>query len=76
VYIGLIPNTELFKGQLNLNQWGYIVTDEKLQASIPGVFVAGDVRDKGLRQVATAIGDGAVAAVSAEHFVEELKIEK
>lgn len=72
VYIGLIPNTGLFKGQLKLNQWDYIVTDEKLQASIPGVFVAGDVRDKGLRQVATAIGDGAVAAVSAEHFVEEI----
>ncbi|MDZ7319476.1 MAG: thioredoxin-disulfide reductase [candidate division KSB1 bacterium] len=73
VYIGLIPNTELFKGQLELNQWGYIVTDEKLQASIPGVFVAGDVRDKGLRQVATAIGDGAVAAVSAEHFIEQVR---
>lgn len=76
VYIGLIPNTELFRGQLELNQWGYIVTDEKLQASIPGVFVAGDVRDKGLRQVATAIGDGAVAAVSAEHYIEQLKSQK
>lgn len=74
VYIGLIPNTDLFKGQFELNQWGYIVTDEKLQASIPGVFVAGDVRDKDLRQVATAIGDGAVAAVSAEHYIEDLKI--
>lgn len=73
VYIGLIPNTDLFKGQLELNQWGYIVADDKLQTSIPGVFVAGDVRDKGLRQVATAIGDGAVAAVSAEHFIEEIK---
>lgn len=73
VYIGLIPNTELFQGQLELNQLGYIVTDEKLQASVPGVFVAGDVRDKGLRQVATAIGDGALAAVSAEKFVEQLQ---
>ncbi len=73
VYIGLIPNTELFQGQLELNQWGYIVTDERLQASVPGVFVAGDVRDKGLRQVATAIGDGALAAVSAERFVEQLQ---
>lgn len=76
VYIGLIPNTELFKGKLELNQWGYIVADEKLQASIPGVFVAGDVRDKSLRQVATAIGDGAVAAVSAEHFIEDLKLKR
>ncbi len=73
VYIGLTPNTELFKGQIELNEWGYIVTDEKLQASVPGVFVAGDVRDKGLRQVATAIGDGAVAAVSAEHYIEQAR---
>ncbi len=72
IYIGLIPNTDLFKGQLELTQWDYIVTDEKLQASVPGVFVAGDVRDKGLRQVATAIGDGAVAAVSAEHYIETI----
>ncbi len=74
VYIGLTPNTDLFKGQLKFNERDYIITDEKLQASIPGVFVAGDVRDKGLRQVATAIGDGAVAAVSAEHYIEDLKI--
>ena len=73
IYIGLIPNSELFKEQLNLNEWGYILTDEKLQTSVPGVFAAGDVRDKGLRQVATAIGDGALAAVSAEHFIEQLK---
>jgi thioredoxin reductase (NADPH) len=76
VYIGLIPNTDLFKGQLDLNQWNYIITDEKLKASVPGVFVEGDVRDKGLRQVATAIGDGAVAAVSVEHFVEGIKFKK
>jgi len=72
VYIGLIPNTDLFKGQLKLNEWDYIITDENLQVSIPGVFVAGDVREKGLRQVATAIGDGAVAAVSAEHYIETI----
>jgi len=73
VYIGLIPNTDLFQGQLKLNQWGYIIANENLETSVPGVFVAGDVRDKGLRQVATAIGDGAVAAVSAEHYLESLK---
>ncbi len=72
VYIGLIPNTERFKGQLELNQWGYIITDENLQTSLPGIFAAGDVRDKGLRQVATAIGDGAIAAVSAERYIEQV----
>ena len=73
IYVGLTPNTDVLEGQLELNERGYITTDENLQASIPGVFVAGDVRDKRLRQVATAVGDGAIAAVSAEHFIEELK---
>ncbi len=72
IYIGLIPNSDMFKDQLELNEWGYIITDNNLGTSVPGVFVAGDVRDKGLRQVATAIGDGAVAAVSAEKYVENL----
>jgi thioredoxin reductase (NADPH) len=71
IYVGLTPNTDILKGQLELNAEGYITTDESLQASLPGIFVAGDVRDKRLRQVATAVGDGAIAAVSAEHFVEE-----
>jgi thioredoxin reductase (NADPH) len=71
VYVGLTPNTESLRGQLELNESGYITTDDNLQASVPGVFAAGDVRDKRLRQVATAVGDGAIAAVSAERFVEE-----
>jgi thioredoxin reductase (NADPH) len=69
----LTPNTDILQGQLDLNEAGYIKTDENLQASVPGVFVAGDVRDKRLRQVATAVGDGAMAAVSAERFIEDLK---
>jgi len=73
IYVGLIPNTDFLKGKLNLNNWGYIIADEKLQTSLPGVFVAGDVREKNIRQVATAIGDGAVAAVSAGEYVEKLK---
>jgi thioredoxin reductase (NADPH) len=73
IYVGLTPNTDILKGQLELSEAGYIKTDESLQASIPGVFVAGDVRDKRLRQVATAVGDGAIAAVSAEQFIEESK---
>jgi thioredoxin reductase (NADPH) len=73
IYVGLTPNTDVLGEQLEMNEGGYITTDENLQASIPGVFVAGDVRDKRLRQIATAVGDGAIAAVSAEHFVEESK---
>ncbi len=73
VYVGLIPNIEFLKSELKLNDWGYVVVDEKLQASVPGVFAAGDVREKEIRQVATAIGDGAVAAVSAGEYVEKVR---
>lgn len=72
IYIGLNPNTEYLKGQMALNRWGYVVTDQKMQTSVPGVFAAGDIRDTEMRQVATAIGDGAVAASSAQHFIESL----
>lgn len=71
IYIGLNPNTEYLHGQLKLNKWGYIITDQKMQTSIPGVFAAGDIRQTEIRQVATAIGDGAVAANSAQHFLEK-----
>jgi thioredoxin reductase (NADPH) len=73
IYVGLTPNTDILVGQLELNEGGYITTGENLQTSIAGVFAAGDVRDKRLRQVATAVGDGAIAAVSAESFIEESK---
>ena len=73
IYVGLIPNTDFLKGQLRLNSWGYVIADDKLQTSESGVFVAGDVREKEIRQVATAIGDGAVAAVSAEQYIQKLR---
>lgn len=63
VYAGVAPNTQLYT-QLAL-QDGYIVTDEKMETSIPGVYAAGDIRVKQVRQVATAVSDGAVAAINA-----------
>ena len=69
VYIGMQPRTEVFQGQLKINDWGYIQADDEMRTSIPGVFVAGDVRSKTVRQVATAVGDGAVAAVNAERYL-------
>jgi thioredoxin reductase (NADPH) len=68
-YLGFIPNSELFEGQLPLEN-GHIRTDDDMQTSIPGVFAAGDVRVKSLRQVVTAAADGAIAAVQAGKFVE------
>ena len=73
IYIGLLPNTELFRDIIRLDSHGYIETDENLQTSIPGVFAAGDVRDKSLYQITTAVSDGSLAAVSAEKYLEHLK---
>ena len=67
VSIGRKPNTTLFAGQIDLDEAGYIKADETTKTNIPGVYAVGDVRTKALRQVVTAVGDGAVAV----HFAEE-----
>lgn len=72
-FIGYIPNTELFAEQLNLTKAGYIITNEKMETGIEGVFACGDVRDKWLKQVSTAVGDGAIAGFAAEKYIEETK---
>ncbi len=71
VYVGLKPNTEIFKESLKLDKYGFIITDKDLKTSEAGVFAAGDVREKTLRQIATAVGDGAIAAFSAKTYIEE-----
>ncbi len=72
LWIGILPNTEFIKGDVKTDEGGFILVDTKMQTNVPGVFAIGDVRDTPLRQIATAVGDGAVAAVSAEHYVESL----
>jgi thioredoxin reductase (NADPH) len=72
VFIGTIPNTELVKGQIKLDRNGFIVTDENMQTSIPGVFAAGDIRSKLFRQISTAVGEGAAASYAAEKYLESL----
>jgi thioredoxin reductase (NADPH) len=73
VFVGYIPNNELVKGQLDLDTLGFVVTDNDMQTSVPGVFAAGDIRSKILRQVATAVGDGATAVFAVERYLESLK---
>lgn len=69
VSIGRSPASELVKGQLQLDEGGYILTDSSMQTNIPGVYAIGDVRNTPLRQIVTAVSDGAIAAASAEHYL-------
>jgi thioredoxin reductase (NADPH) len=71
IYIGYNPNTEFLAGLANLDENNYLVTDENMATSAPGVFAAGDARSKPLKQIATAVGDGATAAMAAEKYIEE-----
>ena len=71
VSVGRAPATELFQGELALDKSGYIVADESTRTNLPGVFAAGDVRTKALRQVVTAVSDGAVAVHYAEEYLAE-----
>ncbi|HCY86374.1 MAG TPA: thioredoxin-disulfide reductase [Desulfobacteraceae bacterium] len=72
IWVGILPNTEFVKGAVATDDGGFIIADAHMQTNIPGVYAAGDVRDTPLRQVSTAVGDGAIAAVSAEHYIENL----
>ena len=67
VAIGRVPTTELFRGQIDLDKQGYIAADESTRTNLPGVYAVGDVRSKPLRQIVTAVGDGATAS----KFIEE-----
>jgi thioredoxin reductase (NADPH) len=70
IAVGLKPSTDFLKGVLPMDEGGYIVTNERMETEIPGVFAAGDIRQNSPRQAITAAGDGATAAVNAEIFLE------
>ncbi|PLS17952.1 thioredoxin-disulfide reductase [Bacillus sp. M6-12] len=72
IYIGMLPLTKPFENLGITNEAGYIETNERMETKVPGIFAAGDIREKTLRQIVTATGDGSIAAQSAQHFVEEL----
>jgi len=72
VYVGTRPVSDLVAGLIKLDERGYIIADENMHTSRPGIFAAGDIRQKTLRQVVTAVADGAIAAVSAEKYIESL----
>jgi thioredoxin reductase (NADPH) len=70
VFIGYLPNSDFLSSPIELDQRGYIISDSGLRTNIPGVFVIGDVRQKAIRQVATAVGDGAQVVVALSEYLE------
>ena len=73
MYIGQLPNTAWLKGAVELDEYGYIVTDGLMRTSLPGVFACGDARANPLKQIAMAVGEGALAAVQAERYLDALE---
>ena len=73
VYVGMLPLTKPFAALNILNENGYIETNERMETAVPGIYAAGDVREKMLRQILTATGDGSIAAQAAQGYIEELK---
>lgn len=72
LFIGYVPNTQIFKGLIEMTNRGYIKTNELMETSQPGIYAVGDCREKILRQIATAVGDGAIAGFMVEKYVEEI----
>lgn len=73
VFVGYQPKTEIFKGHIEMDRYGYILTNDDMQTNVKGVYAAGDLRPKSLRQVITAVADGAIAATDAGKYVSEEK---
>ncbi|MGD8229497.1 MAG: thioredoxin-disulfide reductase [Desulfobacteraceae bacterium] len=72
IFIGTKPNADLIKGMVTQDESGFVISDDKTQTSVPGVFAAGDIRSKPWRQISTAVGEGATAAFYAEKYLEDL----
>lgn len=71
IFVGHIPNNSLFEGQIELDEKGYIITDRLMQTNVPGVFAAGEIQDSTYRQVASSVGQGCAAGMSAIRWLEQ-----
>jgi thioredoxin reductase (NADPH) len=71
IFVGFVPNSNISREPLKKDDGGYIVTDTRMETSIPGVYACGDVRSQLVRQITNAVGDGTTAAVAAEKYMEE-----
>lgn len=75
VYIGHLPNNDLYHGKLHLDEDGHLITDKKMRTNVPGIFAAGEIQDKVFKQVATSVGQGCSAAMQTEKFLAEVESE-
>jgi thioredoxin reductase (NADPH) len=73
IWVGILPNSQFLGDTVDLDEFGFIRVNQHMETSVPGVFAAGDVRNTPLRQIATAVGDAAIAAFSAEHYITNLR---
>jgi len=73
IFIGYVPNTKLIPPEVRVNEQGFVITDEKCETSVPGIFAIGDLRQKFANQIVVAAADGAIAALAAAHYVEARK---
>jgi len=72
IFIGFVPNTDLFCGHVEHDQFGYVLTDSNMATSVKGIYAAGDIRSHITHQITTAVGDGTTAAIAAERYIEGL----
>ena len=73
VFVGHLPNNQLFPGKLEMDEDGHLITDKKMRTNVPGIFAAGEIQDKVFKQVATSVGQGCAAAISATRFLEDVE---
>jgi thioredoxin reductase (NADPH) len=72
IYVGFLPNSQIFGPEFPKDAQGFVITDDKMETPIPGLYVCGDVRSQYVRQISNAVGDATIAAVAATRYIEEL----
>jgi thioredoxin reductase (NADPH) len=73
IFVGYVPRTDLVKGLVKMNPWGYVETGDDMSTDVPGLYVAGDIRSKQFRQITTAVADGTIAALAVQRYLKGRK---
>ena len=76
IYVGWLPNAKFLEGVVELDKHGYVITNEIMETSVPGIYSVGDVRSKEVRQIGVACGEGTLAAIYAGHYINKIKGKK